>query len=154
MGHPSGAGLVRIGGVGGENILTTSAAGPTYSGVKIIEGYGMQKWLFQLTGTFTGYSVSIFGTTDPAAVVPSYPGGLYNQPGSFVANPAFAAPASNPSWFLLPSPSDIAGAGTEVNPLVAAGTSLYFQGTIRACCAVATGTAQTGTVNVLVTVAP
>src|SRR5271166_1881811 len=134
MGSPSGAGLVKIGGVGGKNILTTAAAGPVYSGVQIIEGYGLQKWLFQLTGTFTGYSVAIYGTTDPTAVIPSQGGqgqNQYGQPSSFIANAAFAAPASNPSWFLLPSPADIAGAGSEVNPLVEAGASLYFQGTIR-----------------------
>jgi len=111
----------------------------------MFEAIGFKTWSFQHLGGTTGYSVSIYGTIDPA---------LYkylDTTESANFNPATLAtivPAS--SWVLLPSPAENTGTGTVANPMVS-GTSnfLQFSGTLVAVRAVLTATTTptgTGTV--------
>lgn len=147
MATGSGAGLISGGNAGGAAILTTSAASAD-SGVQLNECAGFSKWSFQLIGTFTGQSVQIYGTQDPAAKYQTQ-NSFFGQITTFVTH-GTAIPAT--SWFLLDAPA--VTAGTEVNPLTAAGQSLNHGGPLVAVRAVSTGTAQTGTVTVLCTATP
>lgn len=88
------------------------------------------KWVFQLEGTFTNYSVQVFGTTD---ILTS--GWIGYGPTSGLAQ----------NWFLLPAESVQAGTGTEQNPLTAVNQSLTFDRPLKGVMAIFTGTAQTGT---------
>jgi hypothetical protein len=119
------AGLVRMGNSGPKVILSTSAAsadsgtGPTCAEAKF-----WTKWTFSLTGTFTGYSVQIYGTLDGT------------------------------SWFLLPARSDQSGTGIEANPLTSISQSLSYDRPLKGVRAIASGVGQTGTVNVNVSAVP
>jgi hypothetical protein len=123
-------------------ILSTSAASATSSPTpQMTEACGYSEWDFGLTGIFTGYSVTIYGTLDPAAV---------NQDGS--PNVNYPAPgAAGGAWFGLqaPLPESSDDAFQYFNPLTAITENLHYKGALVAVCAVATGTSQTGTVNVV-----
>ena len=148
MGTGSGAGLNRV-----TKTLLTTAAALANSGIQMTEAKGFAKWEFSLNGTFTGYSVALYGTIDPGVIT-------FPSAGPYLSGPSaptvgYPIPgAANSSWFLLPSPADQTGAGTETNPLVATGVSLYFQGPLTAVGCVATGSSQTGTVIVLAMATP
>jgi hypothetical protein len=148
MSTGSGAGLTRV----TKTRLTTAAASAN-SGIQRLAAKAFTKWEFSLNGSFTGYSVAIYGTIDPGVI--TYPSAGPYLSGPYAATAGYPAPgAANSSWFLLPSPADQTGAGTETNPLVAVGVSLYFQGPLTAVGCVATGSSQTGTVSVLAMAAP
>jgi len=147
MATGSGLGLVVGGSAGGVNLVSTSAASAD-SGVQLNEFDGFSKWSFQLLGTFTGYSVTIYGTNDPAAKYQTQ--NSFFGPITTLVTHGATIPAT--SWFVLDAPAT--SAGTEANPLVAAGTSLNHSGKLVAVRAVVTGTAQTGTVTVLASVSP
>jgi hypothetical protein len=126
----SGAGLNRLGQNGGEVLLSlapgaTAVATPLTaygtvgvpgtsndSGAVMWEGIGFTKWVFQFIGGITGYTVTLYGTIDPAA----RPNG---QP---IAKGSTAIPAT--SWFVLPGPSEQGGTGTINNPIT--GTNPLF----------------------------
>lgn len=128
--HGAEQGLVRIGSSGPKTILTTSAA-LADSGPQCQEGKFWTRWSFSLAGTFTGYSVQLYGTLDGAT----------------------AAGTGN-NWFTLPAPAEQGGTGTVANPLTNTSQSMQYAAPLLAVRAVATGTAQTGTVAVLVTATP
>lgn len=122
-----------------KTILSTSAASATGT-PDMLEASGFNHWVFQLTGTFTNYSVAIYGTLDPNITVGQMP----------ILNTNYAAPnAAGGAWFLLPAPSDQSGTGPVNNPLTTITQVLECKLPLAAVCAVATGNAQTGTVNVL-----
>ena len=147
MATGSGLGLVVGGSAGGVTLVVTSAASAD-SGVQLNEFDGFSKWSFQLLGTFTGYSVTIYGTNDPAAKYQTQ--NSFFGPNTTLVMHGATIPTS--SWFVLDAPAT--SAGTETNPLVASGTSLNHSGKLVAVRAVVTGTAQTGTVTVIAAVSP
>lgn len=126
----SDAGLVRMGSQGGKPILVTSIASAD-SGATCQEAKYFTRWRFQLAGTFTGYSVQLYGTLD--------------------ANTAKGLAAN---WFPLDSPAVQSGTGNVANPLTNTTQSMQYDGPLQAARAVATGTAQTGTVTVLAEAIP
>jgi hypothetical protein len=145
-----GSNLVSVGNRAGKSVFTFAAAGvdtgslmaPVANGGILLAGLRecarWTKWMFQLTGTGTGYAVTVYGTIDVDTA--------YNEPG----NGGF--------WFELPAPSVEAGGGdafTWSNPLtLGVGTSaLYVNAPIVAIRAVSAGTV-TGTVNLLVFAQP
>ena len=155
----SGAGLNRVGQLGGKRLLSFGTAavavaaplagygtiGITDSGPIMWEAIGFKTWAFQQLGGTTGYSVTIYGTIDPS---------LYTYLDSVtgaIATPqqlATIVPAS--SWVPLPGPAEQTGTGTIANPMVS-GTTNFFQynGTLVAVRAVLTATVTptgTGTV--------
>jgi hypothetical protein len=141
----SGAGLNRIGPQGGCPFFTvvrqglewaSPIVGTTDSGPVGVEGIGFSKWGFQLLGTFTGFSVAIYGTLDPAAYLA--------WEAKIQGNTVPAVPAT--SWALLPAPDEETGTGgTATNPLVAAGVILpYNLSGLVAVRAVATASGATG----------
>jgi hypothetical protein len=143
----SGAGINTVGNLGGLPLLTisptasaitnptiaygTNTGAPgvpgtaTYgndSGVVMVEAKGFTKWTFQIIGqgkALHGYTVSIYGTTDPALLRQAYQtagntvGQMGQQPDQM--NSLTAIPAT--SWDLLPMQASTGGA-TEGNPLV------------------------------------
>ena len=141
MGQTSG--LTSVGTNGGVSLLVTSVAGPVDSGVQMNEASGFTKWTFQLLGTFTGYSVQVYGTIDPAAkyLTTPVPGQNFVPHGNTAVVPAT-------SWFPLDAPAAATGT-TESNPLTATGQSLNHSGALVAVRVVATGTSQTGQVTVV-----
>lgn len=141
---PMTQGLGSVGTNGGVALLTTAAASFD-SGVQMNEASGYTNWRFQLTGTFTGYSVQLYGTIDPAAKNSIVPGQSLVSHGDTTTVPAT-------SWFALDAPA--VAVGTESNPLTAAGQSLKHSGPLVAVRAVATGSSQTGSVTVLGFAAP
>jgi hypothetical protein len=126
----SPAGLVRLGSLGGKVILTTSAA-TANSGPTCLEANSWTNWTISLAGTFSGYSVTIYGTNDQAT-----------------------ANGTAQNWFPLAAPADQSGTGTVVNPLTSITQQLYYGKPLRAVMAIAIGTAQTGTVSVEVQASP
>lgn len=143
--------IVSVGNRAGKSVFTFAAAGvdtgslmaPVANGGNPLGGLRecsrWCKWMFQLTGTGTGYSVTMFGTLDV--------GTAYNEPG----NGGF--------WFELPAHS-VQEAGGDVffwsNPLtLGIGTSaLYLNCPLVAVRALSGAGAVTGTVNLLAFVEP
>jgi len=123
-------GLIRLGSQGPKVILT-SAAGIADSGPTCQEAKFWKNWTFSLAGTFTGYSVTIYGTTDAAT-----------------------AAGNGNNWFVLPGPAEQSGTGIEANPLTSVTQSLSYRGPLMAVRALANGTGQTGTVNAQVLATP
>jgi len=143
----SEAGLVRI----DKLILTTSAA-LADSGPTCLEAKAWRNWTFTLEGTFTGYSVAIYGTNDPktAGTLP----GTATPPFPGDAGGSFAITPTQSNWFLIPAEAIQSGTGTETNPLIATAASLSYDRPLLAVRAVATGSGQTGTVSVRVAAVP
>ena len=128
--HGSEAGLVRMGSSGPKVILTTAGAsgdsGPTCQEAKF-----WTKWAFSLAGTFTGYSVMIYGTMDPATAV-----------------------GNGSNWFEIPAEAVQSGTGVEANPLTSNVQSLSYDRPLLAVRALASGPSATGSVQVLVMAVP
>jgi len=175
----SGAGLNRWGNQGGVTLLaglsstTTAVATPltgygtvaTQNGKALPGGndsglwgcaaMGFTKWVFQLLGTLTGVSVTIYGTIDPNAYL-VYTANAANDgpttgtlyiPGTALGQ-AVSVPAS--SWFALPGPSEASGTGGIANPLTATTTLLVSSLPLVAVRAVVTtAAAVTGTGSVV-----
>jgi hypothetical protein len=113
----------------GPILIAATALASYDSGPQMLAAKRYTKWTFHLEGTFTNYSVLIYGTTDDNTA-----GWIGYPPTTFQAN-----------WFPLPAPSMQAGAGTVQNPLTAVGQSMTYVGPLVAVRAVFTGTSQTGT---------
>lgn len=123
-----------------KQIITTNAASAD-SGVVFFEGAGFEHYAFQLTGTFTNYTVTIYGTLDPAAVVTQ---------GQIAANAAYPAPgAAGGAWFPIPAPSEQSGTGPVVNPLTAINQVLETKVPLVAVWVHVAGASQTGSVTVV-----
>lgn len=164
----SGAGLNRVGNVGGVVLLTlnptsTAVATPltgygtagndSWVGTApltgaallgsnaMVEATGFTKWQFQLVPPPGGTTVGTYQVT------------LYGTTSSLAYsqwelshNPqAYAYPNSAPpampaaGWFILPGPSDQGGTGTDANPLTAAAPTLTVSRPLVAVRAVLTG---------------
>lgn len=123
-------------------ILSTSAASATSAPTLwMTEAKGFSDWAFGLTGTFTGYSVQLYGCLDPNVVNDNgTPNTSYGNPG-----------AGGAAWFPLPAQSTEGTGDTSTfnNPLTAINQVMTYKFLLLAVCAVATGTSQTGTVNVV-----
>ena len=87
----------------------------------MVEGAGFSKVGFQVVAargstTFSGYSITFFGTNDHRA---------YDvwrssfDPMAFYGQPAPTLPAS--SWFQIPALTDQSGTGADTNPITAPG---------------------------------
>jgi hypothetical protein len=129
---PSGAGLNRGGVLGGITLLSVAptaalVAAPTaaYGTIGLNDSGGLlhtlagfTKWRFQIIGagaTTAGYSISIYGTLDPALLNYVYQQGPHSGlPMDTCA--VTAIPAT--SWQLVDSPSDQSGTGVVANPMV------------------------------------
>ena len=142
-----GSNIVSVGSRAGKPIFTFTAGGEDTGSLMAVppgtpglwECSRWTKWMFQLVGTGTGYSVTMYGTIDTATA--------YNEPG----NGHF--------WFELPAPSTESGGGDAFvwsNPLtLGVGTSaLYVQAPLVAVRAVSAAGAVTGTVELLAFVQP
>jgi hypothetical protein len=122
-------------------ILTATASATSSPAVQMSEAAGYSEWNFGLTGVFTGFSVQIYGTLDPAAVNDDgTPNTAYGNPG-----------AAGAAWFPLPAQATEGTGDTSVfnNPLTAINQVLHYKGALVAVCAVATGTSPTGTCKVV-----
>ena len=134
--------LLTVGDKGGVIILQTDQASAD-SGAKIMAARGFSKWVFQLRGTFTGYSVTIYGTISAEAAE------IYDQ-NVLAGIPDAKIIIGNDAWFGIPAPStSAADAFVYVNPLTTTGQVLYSGIPLNAVRAIATGTTQTGIVRVL-----
>jgi hypothetical protein len=82
-----GSAVTSVGSTGGKNLFTFSDSGQDTGSLhpEMWEASRWGKWLFQLTGTGTGYAVTLYGTID----IPT----AYDEPGN------------NAEWFEIPSPS-------------------------------------------------
>src|SRR5487761_2072814 len=131
----SGAGLNVWGNSGGVTLLSLNPSAPivasplagygttgvndswlTAGNNSSTDATGFTKWLFQLvpadgSTTFSGYSVTLYGTIDSRAYRQIANG---NNPGQTTG---ITLPAG--AWFVLPSPADQTGTGTPANPLTA-----------------------------------
>lgn len=169
----SGAGINTVGNLGGLPLLTvssgasavssptttygTNSGAPTAaglatfgndSGVIMLEAKGFTKWTFQIIGagkSAAGYTISIYGTTDPALLRLAYQtagttsGQMGQQPD--LMNSLTAIPAT--SWDLLPMQATTGGA-TEGNPLVTGTNTIgMYSGAIVAVRVVLTATSGT-----------
>jgi hypothetical protein len=96
-------------------VLATIVAGvttlPYDSGPRMLEAKRMTKWNFHLGGTFTGASVSIYGTTDVGTA-------------GWIGYGPTTPP--NMNWFLLPAESAQSGTGVEQNPLTLINQSMSY----------------------------
>jgi hypothetical protein len=168
----SGAGLNRTGNGGGVKLLSNLGAGTATVATPLTgygtigvndsgyfampEAIGSSKWTFQLVRspssatTFSGLSVTIYGTIDSRAYADWKNS---NEPAAYGLNlTQGGVPQTIPadSWFVLPSPSDQTGAGAAVNPLTAPGSFLYCSLNLVAVRAVLTGsTTPTGSCDVI-----
>lgn len=156
MSTGSGAGLNRVQAVilsCGTN--TTAVASPLAgygtigvndSGLQLCEAQGFTKWTFQLLGGGTGYSVSLYGTSDPVAI------GQWRASFNPQA-PKYTLPAS--SWFLLPGPAEQTGTGTIANPMTGTNPQFQFSGALLGIRAVLTASATpSGVISVSVVAVP
>jgi len=145
----SGAGLNRVGARGGKLLVQCTGDGTYDSGIVMPEAIGFTKWLFQFvklgTTSVTGWSVTIYGTIDPAAY------DLNDQylQGGWTTNPLTQLPTT--SWVPIPAPSteDTApDAYAWANPLTATTSALYTNAPWVAVRAVAVGSGSAGAISV------
>jgi hypothetical protein len=128
----------------------------------------------------TGYTISIYGSNDPRVFVPNSVGGRVDslgtggQHGSQYGAPYLVTPTGRDqalrlpiathvqngdilsvpanSWVLLPSPSDQAGTGVDVNPITGVGQMFRTQRCLLSVRAVLTATSgATGSLAICVT---
>ena len=122
-----------------KTLFSLTAAGN--SGVQLVEAAGFSDWNFQLTGTFTGFTVTLYGTLDPAVRTDlAGASATYPLPG-----------AAGGAWFALPARAVESTGDTNVfnNPLTAITQGFRYQGPLVAVIAVATVATPTGTCNCL-----
>ena len=158
----SAAGLVRVNAILLTVVPSTASfAGPTLaygaigvndSGLSLVEARDYKNWTFTYIGGGTGYSVSIYGTTDPVAYAQwrasHDPQAYFNRVGG--------APVLPPtSWVLLPGPSEQTGTGVVGNPLTSSAPFFQFSGAIVGVRAVLTASAAAaGTATIAVEAIP
>jgi hypothetical protein len=156
MSTGSGAGLNRVQAVILScNVNTAVVAAPLTaygtlnvndSGLVLCEAQGFTKWTFQLLGGGTGYSITLYGTSDPVAL------GQWRSSFNPLA-PKYALPAS--SWFILPGPAEQTGTGTIANPITATAPSFQFSGSLLGVrAALTTSATPSGVVSVSVVAVP
>jgi hypothetical protein len=147
------------------------------SGGWLGEARAYTKWTFELeqvgTVALSGFSVSIYGTTSPAAEQTWWNaiyGGAYSGSPSAIAQPGgialpingitnatgYVPGVASLNWRLLPGQTDQGGTGLIANPLVAGQTSLLVVSMrlsmIRAV--VTQSAAPTGTFNLVASAVP
>lgn len=147
----SNPGILTVGSHGAVVLASQTGDTGTGYGPFMVEAKGFTKWVFSLAGTFTNFSVTIYGTYDTAA----------KDPVSLLASSTYAVPQTGGNWFILPAPAEQGGAETGVyaNPLTNSSTSnnpqsLYYQGPLVAVGLFIQGATSTGTVKVLGFAAP
>lgn len=150
---------LRVGSYSGVNLLSNAnptlvsivanplasygSIGTNDSGLQMPEASGMRNYTFTMDNT-TGYTVALYGTNHPnvqAAWQGPNAGPSGGPQGSTIV------PAKE--WFLLPGPTDQAGAGGDANPMTS--TTPQFQTTIVVAAVravVILQTTATGTLNV------
>jgi hypothetical protein len=114
----------------------------------------------------SGYEISIYGSNDPRCMIPL---NINDRPSPYVVTPtgrdavnrlpigfqvangdSLAVPAN--SWVLLPSPSDQAGTGIDVNPITAVGQMFHAKRVLLSVRAVLTASAgAVGSLGIVVT---
>jgi hypothetical protein len=117
-------------------VVSTTTAGNF--GPFFVEAPGFDHWAFQLTGTWTGFTATIYGTLDPTVLS-----------GPALANTSYPTPGSaGAAWVLLYGPSETAGA-PQANPLTAITQLLESKIPWLAIYVVITTSTPTGTCNVV-----
>jgi hypothetical protein len=153
---PVNIGAVRVPQNGGRVLVSAAgnAGGFTLdSGLQMLDAMGYSTFEFQLLGTFTGMSVTVYGTYDPLAYTYSNQPEFarifgYNTP--YVPWQGLVGVIPSTSWFPLIAPSDQSGAGYSSNPLTAAGQILECKQKPLAVRAVVTAAAfSTGQCSVI-----
>lgn len=145
---PSGAQLNRWGKNGGILLLplltsastavgspltaygTTTGPTPNDSGA-YISPIGMSKWTFQLIGAganTAGYTITIYGTTDPAAYA-SFSAPLNSGTAITGGTDGVTSGIPASSWQVIPGPSDQSGTGAVSNPMIS-GAATWFTANI------------------------
>lgn len=100
-----GSSNTTVGNQAGKPLMTFTAAGQDTGSLLYNEATSYSKWGFQLTGTGTGYLITLYGTFDRDTA---------------------AGTAASPQWFELPAPSTEA-AFQYANPLAnAVGQRVMF----------------------------
>lgn len=136
---PVNIGAVRVPQNGGRVLVAATGLSQNVdSGVQMMDAMGYSRFVFQLLGTFTGFTATFYGTNDPALYA-YYLANIGTWQGSTTAIPTT-------SWFTLPAPAEQTGTGTSVNPLTSAGQLLEVRTPIMAvrCVLTSSGTG-TGT---------
>lgn len=129
-----GSNKTTVGNVAGVPAVTFTAAGQDSGPLLFNVCSGWEKWVFQLTGSGTGYSVTIYGTLD--------------------RDTATGASAS-PQWFALPGNVSEANPVWS-NPLTAVNPALFSNAPLVAVKAVSAALpgGVTGSVTLQIYVAP
>lgn len=135
-----GSAVTSVGSKGGKPLFTFTASGLDTGSLlpQMWECSRWGKWMFQLTGTGTGYAVTLYGTLDVDTA--------YNNPGNSGA------------WFELPSPNTESNF-SWANPLqIAPGKSTCQVNAhiiaFRAVSSTVIGGTITGSVNLLMFATP
>lgn len=116
----------------------------------MVEAMGFSNWTFSLVGSGSGYTVSLYGTNDPAA----YKAWMSTFLPS-TQSPHGAVTLPNGSWRLLPGPSEASGTGGIANPMTDTTPLFQFKGTLIAVRAVVTAVnLPSGNVSVVVEATP
>src|SRR5271166_1037581 len=110
-------------------VLLVAAVATITTGPLMLDAKRMTKWNWYLSGTFTGFSVTIQGTIDP------FTAGFIGA--SSTQTPA---PAPNANWFNIPAEAVQGGTGIEANPLTNNTMSLSYDRPLMAVRAVVVGT--------------
>ena len=100
------------------------------SGAVLLEASGFTKFTFQLVGG-TGYTVSVYGTTD-RNVYRAWTNNFNPGQPTFPNAPAFNSVALAASWFLLGAPADNTGTGAPANPMTGTNPWTQFSGALTA----------------------
>jgi hypothetical protein len=137
-----GSSITSVGGAGGKPVFTFTASGQDSGVLPIVsECSRWPKWMFQLVGAGTGYSVTLYGTIDTVTAYQDFPA---------AQQPVNNYGSTGNEWFPLPAPSvEVGGdAFTWTNPLTL-GNALYVTAPLVAVRAVSAGVVV-GEVSLLV----
>jgi hypothetical protein len=143
-----GSSITSVGSAGGKPVFTFTASGQDTGVLPLMnECSRWPKWMFQVVGAGTGYTVTLYGTIDTVTAYQDFP--LDQQPVNNYGS-------TGNEWFPLPAPSVEAGF-QWTNPLTT-GNALYTTAPLVAVRAVSSTTigfpGVTGEVTLLAFVLP
>lgn len=131
-----------------------STGGTFNSGIVLASGAGFEHAAFQIISpslsAINGFSVTIYGTLDPNALLNA--AGVANTTGGLSTNPNGSYPApggTGAAWFPIPAPSEQSGTGTVSNPLTALNQVLETKVPCLAFWVQVVATTPSGSINVV-----
>lgn len=144
-----GSSITSVGSAGGKPVFTFTAAGQDTGVLPLMtECSRWPKWMFQVVGSGTDFSITIYGTIDPVTAYQDFP--LDQQPPNNYGS-------TGSEWFPLPAPAVESGFAWS-NPVFKPNNSaLYVTAplvAVRAVSDVTIGGTITGSVTLLAFVLP